>query len=105
MHSKSNKSNPDQTSRAVAIPGTMAQVARDALDPATGTAEAENVLADVEAVVDGCLRYVYVWVDGGLSAYITPQPTINQKGGGGASALSPPPLFPPKPTISSHPHD
>lgn len=44
--------------RAVAIPGTMAQVARDALDPATGTADAERVLADVEAVVDGCLGYV-----------------------------------------------
>lgn len=44
--------------RAVAVPGTMAQVVRDALDPATGTADAEKVLADVEAVVDGCLGYV-----------------------------------------------
>lgn len=51
--------------RAVAVPGTMAQVLRDALDPGTGTADAGRVLADVEAVVDGCLGCVraclHVW--------------------------------------------
>ncbi len=44
--------------QAVAVPGTLCQVTRDALDPATGTAEAGRVLEDVEAVVDGCLRCV-----------------------------------------------
>jgi hypothetical protein len=43
---------------AAAVPGTMRQVVRDALDPATGTAEAAAVLADVEAVLDGCLGFV-----------------------------------------------
>lgn len=46
---------------AVAIPGTMWQVVRDALDPATGAADATRVLADVEAVVDGCLGCVLYW--------------------------------------------
>lgn len=49
----------------VAIPGTMRQVVRDALDPKTGTADAEMVLADVEAVVNGCLGYVHVYMWGG----------------------------------------
>ena len=53
----------------VAIPGTMRQVIRDALDPATGTADATRVLADVEAVVDGCLGYVVTcWVVCGMYA-------------------------------------
>lgn len=37
------------------IPGTLAQVKRDAIGP-DGTANAERVVQDVEAVVDGCLR-------------------------------------------------
>lgn len=49
---------PGEAEAAVAIPGTMQQVVRDALDSATGTADATRVLADVEAVVDGCLGYV-----------------------------------------------
>ena len=38
-----------------AVPGTMRQVKRDAINPVDGTADAETVLADVETVISGCL--------------------------------------------------
>lgn len=50
----------------VAVPGTMRQVVRDALDPTTGTVDAIKVLAGVEAVLDGCLGYVRMYVYVGL---------------------------------------
>ena len=41
----------------VPVPGTLVQIQRDAIQ-ADGTADAEKVLRDVEAVIDGCLHKV-----------------------------------------------
>lgn len=38
------------------IPGSLRQVKRDAINPKDGTADAEQIVTDIETVIDGCLN-------------------------------------------------